>query len=70
MSRTFTHFPEDKSCPLCGDNRDLECTLIQIQGTEEGRICQAMPVHVACLADPKYWLVNKEVGVVYARIYS
>ncbi len=69
MSRTFKSFPRDKACPLCGDSRDMECTLVQIQGTEDGTICQAMPVHVACLSDQKYWLVNKGFGVIYARIY-
>ena len=68
MSRTFEHFPHDKHCPLCGTNQDEACTLIGVDGTQDGGIEEALPVHVVCLMNGKYWRVNKTVGVVYTRL--
>ena len=47
--KTFEHFPEDVLCPICGTNDDIECFLMPIDGTQEGNICQAQPVHLDCM---------------------
>lgn len=36
-------------CPICGTHDDKECTLVGIDGTEEGHNMQAKAVHVDCL---------------------
>lgn len=63
--RTFPHFPEDTTCPLCGTNEDKECCLIPIDGTEDGCVCEAQPIHVDCLMDISRYRYNKKAGVVY-----
>ena len=69
--RTFDHFPKEKTCPLCGDSTDGKTVLIPIEGTNDGNIWQAQPVHLACI-EPERLLpllaINAEVGVLYARI--
>ena len=47
--RTFESFPEDVTCPICGTNDDNKCTLLAIEGTEDGNNVQTMPVHITCL---------------------
>lgn len=47
--RTFKHFPTDTICPMCGTSEDKECTLIEIDGTGDGKICEGVPVHVECV---------------------
>ena len=64
--RTFDHFPEDKLCPVCKLSRDLPCILIPIDGTQEGNIAEAKPVHVICLEDG--WQINENVGVIYKAL--
>ena len=64
--RTFDHFPENAVCPVCGTSEDKKCVLIAIQGTQEGNISEAAPVHADCI-DPANMLFNKEVGVIYIR---
>jgi hypothetical protein len=49
MIRTFEHFPPNKTCPLCGTNRDEECFLAAIDSTQEGNICDGKPIHTGCL---------------------
>lgn len=66
--RIFEHFPEsDKiKCPLCGTNRDAPCVLIPIDGTDEGRNCEAAVTHVDCLTKNFEQLrYNRSVGVIY-----
>lgn len=48
MSRTFKHFPEENTCPLCNKNNDEECVLVPLYGTEEGHNVKAAPVHLSC----------------------
>ena len=62
--RTFDHFPEDKECIICGTSEDDKCVLIMIDGTTEGNIAQAEPVHLACAVASNY---NKQVGVIYRK---
>lgn len=47
----FEHFPEDKKCPICGQNTDSPCFLMPLDGTDKGSICQALPTHVSCVND-------------------
>lgn len=59
----FKHFPNESICPICGTNDDTKCTLIPIDDTGDGRICETMPVHVSCLSNG--WRFNKSLGIVY-----
>ena len=62
--RTFKHFPKDKVCPMCGTSEDKECTLIEIDGTSDGSICEAVPVHAECVrkGDLRF---NREANIFY-----
>jgi len=51
MSRIFEHFPrEGNPCPLCNTNDDGPCFLAPIDGSANGRNCEAVCVHVECIA--------------------
>lgn len=63
--RTFEHFPTDKMCKICGTNDDTPCILVPIDDTDEGNICEAVPVHVDCLAEIR---LNKEAEIFYIRV--
>ena len=63
--RTFSNFPKDSICPLCNTNDDKECCLIPIDKTGDGRICEAIPVHLMCLIDIKMFRYNYENNVIY-----
>ena len=62
--RTFEHFPEEKTCLMCGTNEDKECTLLEIDGTSKGKICEVIPVHVECAkrGDLRF---NREANIFY-----
>lgn len=64
MSRTFEHFPETATCPLCGTNKDSPCVLIPIDGTLKVSICEAKPVHAECVHSD-HMRYNVAVNVVY-----
>lgn len=64
--KTFEHFPETSVCPICGTSEDKPCTLVTIDGTNDGNRCEAQPVHVDCLVGE--WRYNKECGVIYKRV--
>ena len=59
--RTFKHFPKDSMCPICKTNKDKECFLIAIVGTENGNIVEAQPFHTGCL-DLAY---DKTENIIY-----
>lgn len=62
--KTFEHFPEDVICPVCHSNEDSECVLLKIPGTGDGKICEAIPVHLWCaVADTAK--IFKDHGIVY-----
>lgn len=67
--RTFDHFPDHVDCIICRTRRDAECWLMPVDGTTDGRICEAVPVHVECtgrvLIDRLQY--NREHGIVYCR---
>lgn len=62
--RTFTHFPPNATCPVCGMSDDDETVLIPIDGTQDGNICEAQPVHLACCIPTNY---NRFPGLLYRR---
>ena len=64
MLRTFKHFPKDSICKICGENDDKECVLVPVDGTDDGNICEAIPIHMDCLSKIRY---NKKIGVFYIR---
>jgi hypothetical protein len=49
IMRIFDHFNKESICPICGNNDDKPCTLVEISGTEEGNIIEAEIVHIDCL---------------------
>lgn len=57
--RTFTHFPEDTTCPVCGTNDDGETVLMPIDGTQDANLCEAQPIHLACAVADHF---NKDLG--------
>ena len=68
--RVFDNFPEVSICPICGTNKNEECWLMVIDGTQDGNNIQAQPVHVSCTGRELLGRMrfNKEVGIVYAFI--
>lgn len=62
--RPFEHFPKESVCKLCGTNDDKECTLIPIDGTGDGRICEAVPTHCECIKNISI-RYNKDVNIFY-----
>lgn len=67
MGRTFTKFPEQGTCPICGTNRDGECFLLPIDGTDKDNICEAQPTHTDCFDFDKFRF-NKEHQLVYLKL--
>lgn len=65
--RYFEEFPEDINCPICGTNDKDYCMLIGIDGTGDGRIEEATPIHVSCLLKNTFRF-HKEIGVIYHRV--
>jgi hypothetical protein len=61
--RTFEHFPKEKLCIICKKNTDSECTLIGIDGTQEGGNERAEPVHTTCL----FLRISPEAGFIYQK---
>ncbi len=62
--RTFQHFPEEMTCPICGTNDDGESVLVEIAGTAEDRIAEAKPMHLACAVARK-WYDEIQTGVIW-----
>lgn len=65
--KVFTNFPEDRVCPICKTNEDKECWLIPLDGTQEGNIEQARPIHVECTGEKLAgrMRMNEEIGIIY-----
>jgi len=63
--RTFDHFPKDKKCVVCGTNEDDQCILVVIDGTGDGSIAEAEPVHLGCAVATNY---KREIGLLYRLI--
>jgi len=65
--RTFEAFPEEATCPICKTNNSGQCTLIPIDGTQDGNIMEAQPVHVTCMMDTQFFYA-KELGLIYIKV--
>lgn len=62
--RAFKNFPKEDVCLLCGTSVDGECILVAIDGTEEGNLAQAKPIHTDCISlrySPKAHVVYQGV---------
>ena len=68
--QTFEHFPQDARCPICNTNKDTECWLMVIDGTENDGIAEAQPVHVDCTGRHMVGRMryNKAHGIVYCFV--
>lgn len=64
--RTFEAFPSTNKCVVCGTNENGDTVLVQVDGTKDGNIAEAVPVHLACAVATNY---NKNVGILYVRSY-
>ena len=62
----FDHFPETKICPWCGTNEDKATTLIDIDGTSDEHICEAIAVHVSCITSGEL-RYNQGLKIFYRR---
>ena len=62
--RTFEHFPADAVCPVCGSQDDSECVLVAVDDTGDGKISEALPVHLACAVAHRYC---PSIKIIYRR---
>jgi hypothetical protein len=60
----FEQFPETATCAVCGTNDEGKCVLVPIDGTSDGSISEAMPVHLGCAIPTN---ANKMARVLYVR---
>ena len=63
MLTIFEKFPRDSTCPICKTNKDEECMLIIIDGTDDDGIREGQPAHTGCLQ----LRMNKEHGLIYQQ---
>ena len=69
MNKIFENFPESDRCPICMTNEDKPCFLLSIDGTTEGRNCQAQPTHVHCITENLNILnFDKYIGIIYRYV--
>lgn len=48
--KTFKGFNQTgKPCPICNTNKNKPCTLVPLDGTADGNICEASAVHIECI---------------------
>ena len=67
--RKFEHWPDDLVCPVCKGSDDSPCTLIPKDGTKDGNICKAIPVHVSCLASDGWRIATVSgVDIIYRQV--
>jgi hypothetical protein len=66
----FEHFPEQVKCPICNTNTDGLSVLIGVDGTSDGGIEEAKPVHLTCLMNNKIWRYHKmdDTDLIYTRL--
>lgn len=62
--RCFEHFPEEDLCPVCNTNDDGKTVLVAKDGTQEDRICEAVPVHIDCALCTN---VREDMNLMYRR---
>lgn len=49
MVRVFKNIGKGNECLICGTDKDGDCILVAIDGTQKGYNVQAKPVHLECL---------------------
>lgn len=47
--KVFKSFNSNTICPICKTNEDKETVLVPIDGTEKGRIAEAVQIHLECI---------------------
>jgi hypothetical protein len=63
--KIFKGFNQDgEPCPICNTTEDKPCTLIPIDGTASGNICQAKAVHLDCIK----LRFSQEAGILYQKL--
>ena len=67
--RTFDKFPLNETCPVCGTNEQGECVLIPVDGTEDGSVCEAVPVHRDCI-NASVCRIDSSRTVIYIEVKS
>lgn len=67
--RTFKMFPPNALCPICGTGSEGECFLVPVDGTDDGNICEAKPIHVKCITHyAEAFRIELNINVMYMRI--
>lgn len=51
-------------CPICGTNDSKPCTLVSIEGTQNGSIARAEIFHLDCIE----LVFNDNIGILYQII--
>ena len=67
--RTFTNFPADSTCPICGTNDDGKTVLVEISGTAKEGIAEGKPMHLAC-AVAKQWDEGMGIALTWPNASS
>jgi hypothetical protein len=62
--RIFKNFPQDDICLICGKNTAGACSLVGMDGTQEGNIEQARPVHLNCIE----LRLSAQTTILYQRV--
>ncbi len=62
--RTFNSIGKG-TCLICGTGKKGKVMLVIIDGTQDGNIAEAKPIHVGCIDRLR---VNREMGVIYMKI--
>lgn len=53
--KVFDHFNDQaKTCPMCGTKDDKKTILVGLEGTREGKLVEAIQVHLDCLPQLGY----------------
>ena len=66
--RYFEKFPDELKCPICGESSDDFCVLVGIDGTSEGNIEEAKPIHLKCLLNGSKLRINLQAGLIYQKL--
>lgn len=59
----FKSFPDHRTCPICGTNRNAKCVLIPTKGTFKDDLCEGTPMHLNC-AIAMLWIPESKLGII------
>ena len=62
--RTFDDMGEGIKCIICGTSKPGKTILIGKDGTQDGKIEEAVPVHLDCI-ELRY---SEEAGLIYQKV--